>query len=260
MLRTELLLQRLEAIGQALEQKSGALALLGLGSVGIERERLDEYSDLDFFVIVQPGCKMRFIDQWDWLEDAYPLAYHFQNTADGHKIMFADGIYGEFAVFEEAELENIAYAEGKIVWNAPAYTGDHLEKPIYNTPVTRPESADYPLNEALTNLYVGLCRYARGEKLSALRFVQGHAIDSILSVMHLLEQEIDFYPDTFGNERRFEARFPAFSYTLGSMLQGYENVPESAIEILNYLERVYPVNEKMSAEIRRLAQQCRSSV
>ena len=51
------LLERLNAIGQSVAGTSAGLAVLGLGSVGSEPDRLDNYSDLDFFVIVRPGCK-----------------------------------------------------------------------------------------------------------------------------------------------------------------------------------------------------------
>ncbi|MFN8449839.1 MAG: hypothetical protein U0521_14955 [Anaerolineae bacterium] len=49
------LLARLDAIGAALERSSEALALLALGSVGLETDRIDAYSDLDFFAIVNRG-------------------------------------------------------------------------------------------------------------------------------------------------------------------------------------------------------------
>ena len=39
------LLKRLDEIGQSLERSGHALALLGLGSVGLELDRLDSYSD-----------------------------------------------------------------------------------------------------------------------------------------------------------------------------------------------------------------------
>ncbi|MCA1291518.1 hypothetical protein LBW89_00650 [Paenibacillus sp. alder61] len=262
MKRRELLLNRLEEIGNSLEGKDGALLLLGLGSVGSELGRLDEYSDLDFFVIVEPGRKARFLNNLDWLEDVYPLAYSFMNTVDGHKIMFRDGIYGEYAVFEARELDNIPYRGGRIVWKHPRK--EEVEVPLANDrliPDSRQEELAYAINEALTNLYVGLCRFARGEKLSALRFVQGSAIGSILSVLHLIEKENDHFPDPFGNERRLEQRFPRFATLLGGMLLGYEHVPESALAILNFLESVYPVNERLSEEIRKLAtpEECRDN-
>jgi hypothetical protein len=112
------LLARLEAIGQSLAQSGQGLALLGLGSVGLEVARLDAYSDLDFFAIVQPGHKANFLNDLTWLERVHPLAYHFQNTVDGHKALFADGIFREFAIFEPHELASIPFAPGRIVWQA----------------------------------------------------------------------------------------------------------------------------------------------
>jgi len=89
--------------------------------------------------------------------------------------------------------------------------------------------------------------------LSATRFVQGYAVDRILSVLHLLEQEVDYFPDPFGNERRVEKRYPRFAEIIGDMIQGYDRVPESALRILDFIEEVYPVNRRLSDEIRRLA-------
>lgn len=167
--KTELLLQRLDEIGKSLERKGGVLLLLGVGSVGIELERMDEFSDLDFFFIVKPGEKGGYTHKSDWLEEVHPLAYSFRNANVGYKVLFEDGLYGR---------------------------SDRVE-------------LDLPSNEALTNLYVGVGRYARGERLSATRFVQSYAVDNILSVLHLLEQEVDYFPDPFGNERRMEQKYPA---------------------------------------------------
>lgn len=258
MLRTELLIQRLDEIGKSLERMGGALLLLGLGSVGLETGRMDEYSDLDFFIIVKPGLKHRYIDRLDWLEEVHPLAYAFKNSDAGYKVLFEDGIYGEYAVFEERELVHASFMEGRIVWKDPLYKNTEISKPSLPLSTMRCDSLEFPLNEALTNLYVGLGRYARGERLSAIRFIQSYAIDRIISVLHLLEQEVDYYPDPFGNERRVEKRFPRFAEILGDMLQGYNHVAESALRILEFIEGVYTVNQKLSEEIRRLVDQIRS--
>ncbi|QMV41995.1 hypothetical protein [Cohnella cholangitidis] len=247
------LLQRLDGIGSNLETKEGALLLLGLGSVGSELDRLDEYSDLDFFVIVKQGFKTRFIDHLDWLEDVHPLAYQFKNSDVGCKILFEDGIYGEYAIFEEEEMKSAFFTGGRIVWKSPSYANGENFSVSGKVASLRKDSLDFPLNEALTNLYVGLGRYARGEKLSAQRFVQNYAVDSILSVLHLLEPEVSYFPDPFGNERRLEARFPLFAKAVGEMVQGYDRVPQSALRILSFLEEAYPVNRRLSDEIRRLA-------
>ncbi len=255
--KEQLLLQRLDEIGEVLEKKGDVLAIFGLGSVGIETDRIDEYSDLDFFVIVNPGSKQRYIDHVDWLEELYPLAYSFKNCDVGYKIMFEDGIYGEFAIFEESELEGASYTGGRMIWKHASYDNDSILEGKTVIPSNRSTSIDHIVGEALTNLYVGLGRYARGEKLSALRFIEGYAVDGLISVLHLLEPEVDYYPDVFGNERRVEMRFPKFANILGNMLQGYDKIPESAIHMLNYLEDIYPINQRMSSEIHALARHCR---
>ena len=111
-----LLLERIEAIGRSLAASGHALALIALGSIGRDTERLDAWSDLDFFAIVEPGHKARYLGQLDWLAAAHPLAWNFQNTRDGHKALMSDGVFCEFAVFEPAELDAIPFAPGRIVW------------------------------------------------------------------------------------------------------------------------------------------------
>lgn len=258
-MRKQMLLQRLDGIGVSLEDTGDALLLLGLGSVGAELERLDEYSDLDFFVVAKEGAKARFIERLDWLEAVHPLVYTFRNTEDGYKILFADGVYGEFAVFEASEMTDILFTSGRIVWKDSAFTDERIASPVKQPASLRRDSLDFAVNEALTNLYVGLCRYARGERLSGMQFVESHAIGNILSVLHLIEQEVAYYPDVFGNERRLEKRFPRFARRIGAMLQGYGQVPSSALNILAYLEESYPLNAEMGKEIRRLADACGQS-
>src|SRR5262245_22541835 len=122
-----LLLQRLDAIARALASRGDVIALLGVGSVGRDLDRIDEHSDLDFFVIVEDDAKERYLDDIDWLREAAPLVYDFENTVDGRKVLFADGIYAEYAVFTLAEVTSGAFMPGRVVWqraDAPEGLGD----------------------------------------------------------------------------------------------------------------------------------------
>lgn len=247
--RRESLLSRLDAIGAALSRREGALALLGLGSVGIETDRIDQFSDLDFFAIVAPGRKGAFLSDLGWLSDAAPLSYSFRNTVDGFKILFADGIYGEFAVFEPEELASIPFAEGRIVWKA-----DGVDEAI-RIPVRAPAPRGAPdrewcVGEALTCLYVGLCRFRRGELLSAERLVQHHAVDRVVELAVLVESGRAGSADPYSAERRFELRFPEVAERLPRFVQGYGRTPESAREILEFLESNFDVNRAMGEEVR----------
>ena len=250
---THSLLQRLDEIGQSLAGTGDALALLGLGSVGSELERLDAYSDLDFFAIVKPGHKPHFIEDLDWLRAVCPIAYAFRNTADGYKVLFEDGIFCEFAVFEPAELAHIPYASGRIVWQAAAFDPT-LCTPAKRHPAPDEQSVAWLLGEALTNLYIGLGRYRRGEKLSAARFIQGYAVDRIVDLSEQLECEIPAYRDRFARERRYERRFPETAKMLSHFVQGYDRSVESARAILEFLDAHFDVNPAMKAAILALCE------
>jgi lincosamide nucleotidyltransferase B/F len=248
----QLLLERLDAIGRSLADSGHALALIGLGSVGLELERLDKHSDLDFFVIVEDGRKAAYLNDLSWLERIAPVTYRFQNTEDGFKLLFSDDVFCEFAVFESPELGNIPFAAGRIVWKK-AHVDDAIAAPNVQTPARPSHSLDWELGEALTNLYIGLKRFNRGEKLSGARFVQNYALDRVLGLAERVEPARPAFPDAFNVERRFEQRFPHTSQRLGDFAQGYERTPESALAILEFLEANFEINAGMAAMIRRFA-------
>jgi hypothetical protein len=242
------LLARLDAIGRSLAESGHALALLGLGSVGTELDRIDAYSDLDFFVVVEPGYEQVYRADLGWLGAVCPIAYAFQNSAHGSKFLFADGIYGEFAVFTPAELAEADFPEARIVWKA-AGVDDAIRLPrrVPAPPAARPPAE--ALGEILTNLYVGLGRHHRGERLSALRFIQGYAVDRILELAPQIEAAQAGHQDAFDPPRRFEQRFPTVAAELPRFLQGYDRTPESAAAILAFVERHWPVDPAIKQAI-----------
>jgi predicted enzyme related to lactoylglutathione lyase len=245
--RRQALLHRLDEIGQSLAHTGEALALLGLGSAGLELDRLDAYSDLDFFAIAKPGRKAAFLADLGWLSSIQPIAYRFQNTPDGCKLLFEDGIFCEFAVFEESELAAAVFAPGRVIWK----TEDFDEALLTPKPAVPPpaRSIEWAVGEAVTCLYVGLCRYRRGEKLSAARFVQHYAVDRIVELAPTLEAEQPAFRDPFALERRFEARFQGLAREMPQFVQGYERTPESARAILQFLAARFDVNPAMQRVI-----------
>jgi hypothetical protein len=251
-LTPEFLLQRLDAIGRSLAQSDRALALIGLGSAGLELERLDAYSDLDFFVIVTPGSKRLYLDDLSWLSGVAPIAYQFANTADGYKLLFADGVFCEFAVFEPDELSQIPFAAGRVVWKRPE-VAETIGKPVKSRPEQSGRDQEWLLGEALTNLYVGLGRERRGERLSAVRFIQGYAVDRLLELAEGTEAaQPTAAQDEFALERRFEQRHPHIAPYAPLWLQGYTRNRESALAILDFLEMRFVIEETIAAAIRRL--------
>ena len=256
--RKQHLLDRLDQIGQSLSKTDRALALIGQGSAGPELDRLDEYSDLDFLVIVKSGHKSEFLEDLYWLASVCPIAYSFKVSDDGYKLLFEDGIFCEFGVFEEADLASARFgegtwaAEGRIIWKEKK-VNDGL-CPRKKSGTSQKKSVEWIVGEALTNLYVGLGRYHRGEKLSAARFIQGYAVDRIVELSELIEEERPGHRDSFSVERRYEQRFPRSSANLPQFMQGYTRSVESAQAILGFLERHFDVNAAIRNEILELCE------
>ena len=248
-----LLLSRLDEIGASLARSGKAKALIGLGSVGLETERLDRYSDLDFFAIAEDGHKREFLEDLSWLGDIRPLAYAFRNTPDGYKVLFEDGVFCEFAVFEEPELRYIPFAPGRMVWKKEG-TPDELRFPQRAQPVPEERSVEWSLGEALTNLYTGLGRYRRGEKLAAMRLIQVFAVDRLLELAERIEPPAASLRDPFALERRYEQRNPWIAPALPSFAQGYDRGVESARAILAFLEERFEVNPAIRRGILELCE------
>lgn len=242
------LLQRLDDLGDVLARRGDAIALLGLGSVGVDLDRLDEHSDLDFFVIVDKGAKQQYLDSIAWLEELSPIAFSFPNSVDGRKVLFADELYAEYAVFTLDELDAASSPAGRIVWqrsDAPAGLAAARHPP----PPSPHDTVEWQTHEALTNLYVGLQRDARGEKLSATRLIQTHAVDRVLTIAGLRSGKTsqDAFAVERGAERRFSAEVP-----LAEMAPGYARNRDAASAILEWLNAQSDVDPTLDSAIRRL--------
>jgi hypothetical protein len=249
--KPEQLLNRLDEIGKVLAKKPNALALIGLGSVGIELNRLDQFSDLDFFVIVKAGSKPQYLEDLNWLTEIAPVAYYFANTPDGYKLLYEDGVFCEFAVFDEDELKEAVFSPGRVVWKAKGVT-DKIGIPQHSIKQKQQPSTEWLIGEAITNLYVGLSRDQRGEKLSAMRFIQNYAVDRILELSEKIEAVESTAKDEFNIERRYEQRVPSMVKLLPEFLQGYERNRESALAALSYLDRNFEINPTIKKAILKL--------
>jgi hypothetical protein len=242
------LLARLDAIGASLAGRPDALALLGVGSVGAETDRLDRWSDLDFFVLVRAGSKEAYIDDLGWLADVAPVVWSFRNTPDGHKALFADDVFCEFAVFEPDELATIEYTAERVVWAREGF--DPGVKPVRTCGKIDARRA---VDEALSNLYVGLLRWHRGERLAAMRMVQVFAVDRLLEVIDQEPGAPGVATDPFNRERRIEFRHPDWAARIGRCCQGIDRTPESALALLDALRLLVPVGPAMADRIAELA-------
>jgi hypothetical protein len=245
------LLARLDRLGEVLAERGDSVALIGLGSVGTDLYRLDEHSDADFFVVVESfEAQRRYIDSIDWLEALGEVAFSFENSPHGRKVLWDDGLFGEYAVFALEEMATAGYPPGRLVWaraNAPA----GIENPV--APLPPVPLLEEQVGEALTNLWVGLHRDLRGERLTAMRFIQVHALDRLMTVLDLVGAASRARQDVFVIERGAERRFTSEELPLDRLAPGYTGNAGAALALLEMLERHVAVNARLASDIRELA-------
>lgn len=252
----ERLLALLDRLGAVLAERGDAVALLGLGSVGRDRHRLDEHSDADLFVVVDDGCVARYLTDIDWLEATAPVAWSFEHTHDGRKVLFADGLFAEYAVFTVTELRGIPYPPARLLWARDDAADDAAGFELARVPLPSAPTVEHQVGEALTNLFVGLHRDLRGERLSATRFVQGYALDRLLTVLDLLGAGRGEPQDAFAVERGAERRFGPVVLPLDVLNHGYGpgRNAAAALAILALLEARVEVEPSIAGHIRALAE------
>ncbi|NJR20201.1 MAG: hypothetical protein HC777_01020, partial [Hyphomonadaceae bacterium] len=192
-------------------RRPDALALLALGSCGSQLERLDPYSDLDFFVIVKAATKAHFLADLSWLETGSELIFAHRNTIDGWKTLDGEGVLCEFAVFEPAELSAIPYENGRVVWARDGFDQSILEPRFRHTS----EDRDWLRREALTILLVGLKRCLRGEESAALWCVGTEA--SALVCRYLKAADPCSQADGFNPWRRLEETHPEIAQKMSAI-------------------------------------------
>ena len=215
--------KRFNEIIQLNQHKEEVLAFIGLGSMH-DLTRLDAYSDIDFFILVQSQQdKKIYMEDMSWL-DVHPIIFSYIETRDGLKVVYEDGILLEFAVFTMDELKLIPFQEGTIYYKKP-FIEEHDLKPQLEQ--SHPFNLNKTISNCLSNLYVGLLREHRGEHVAAFLMIQVYATSNLLKI---LDQHQD---DPFVVERRIEKRL---NVDYQALYPGITHNKKAVLTILNYLE------------------------
>ncbi|OFE17251.1 hypothetical protein BA895_17620 [Humibacillus sp. DSM 29435] len=248
-------LKRLDDLAAYLRADPAVLAVLGLGSAGEQTERFDDHSDIDFFVIVaDQATKQRYLASIHWLSGfGGRVSYDFVNDPNGRKALFQDGLFLEYAIFTTPELKSIPLHGARVVWSRPLFAQHETTAP----PVPVLKTMDIHLNEAMTNLFVGLHRELRGERLTAMRFIQVYAVDQIIALERLNPTTVSFQPDPFEATRRVERASRDRQLPLHDMAPGYSHNARAAQASLNWLQQFYEPDPAITTATQELIDRSR---
>lgn len=240
--KLEILHKTLESLTQAAQNSPHAIALIGAGSAGAGLNRMDEYSDIDFFLIVEDGFSKGFIDDNSWLARELPIVFAFRDTEHGNKALLENGVFLEFAIFTEHELAQYGVPGLRIIWCRPGFSLPELSS---KAPLVRELS--YYVDSALSNLLVGALRMRRGERLAALAMIERYALNNLLTA-YRIKNNLEIR-DHFNIERRAEE---SLGIDFAALIQGYERLEHSLEKILEFAEANFEVNASIAQAIREM--------
>lgn len=204
-----------EQLKQNLENDSRVIGLVAAGSMAQTHHQPDEWSDHDFFVIVESGQQEDFRQNLHWLPDSENIVLSYRETEHGLKVVFRNGHLIEFAVFDLQELRRVKVNAYRVLLDR-----NNIEqevRQIQADSVSKPPSDQFLVGQFLAHLMVGAGRYARGEQLSGHIFIKTYALTELLMLLAKHHDDVSRL-DNLDPLRRFEFVFPEIGQALNQIL------------------------------------------
>ncbi|MEN9953664.1 MAG: hypothetical protein RL028_266 [Actinomycetota bacterium] len=200
---TDLVAKRPEVIG-----------LIFVGSAAAT-ERVDQYSDQDFFLVVHPGAGETFRQNLDWLPNHQNIAFSPRETAHGLKVVYQNGDVLEFAVFEDSELELSSVNDYSVVLDRQDISERMAKIAKRSIPAATNRAQDLELFFSL--ILIGVGRARRGEVLAAEQHIKSYALAHALKAIRAAGAS-NPRADSLNSFRRFEFDYPALAAELLELL------------------------------------------
>lgn len=196
--------------------------VVGLVLVGsaADTARVDEWSDHDFFLVVNEGVGESFRNDLSWLPDSREVAIASRETAHGLKVVYRNGHVLEFAVFEDPELELASVNYWAVPVDKSNITSrvEALEKRTAGGVFE--EQKEWGL--FLAHILIAVGRARRGEVLIAGQAIRSYMLRHTLGFVRDRLQPLpgtEGLGDNLDRFRRFEQQYPAEGARIESILQ-----------------------------------------
>jgi len=190
------------------------IGLIFVGSAAAT-ERVDQYSDQDFFLVVHPGAGETFRQNLDWLPNHQDIAFSPRETAHGLKVVYQNGDVLEFAVFEDSELELSSVNDYSVALDRQDITERVAKIAKRSIPATANRAQDFEL--FLSLILIGVGRARRGEVLAAEQHIKSYALTHALKLIRAASSS-NAKADSLNSFRRFEFDYPVLAAELQKLL------------------------------------------
>ncbi len=193
-------------------------ALVAIGSLA-QPERLDRWSDHDFWVITTAEGQPHFLSDLSWLPDHSAIALTLRPAPEYYTILYTTGHIAEFAVFALTDLIHGQLDRYLMLFDKNDI-GTQIQA-IYQRTQDKRQNDDSArtIGHFLVTLCTGAARDARGEQLSAHKYIFQYAVDDLLSLItqNIPAQQSNLL-DRFDPRRRFEQAYAELSTLLEPIL------------------------------------------
>ncbi|MEN9710245.1 MAG: hypothetical protein RL441_237 [Actinomycetota bacterium] len=224
-----------EALEVAAEAHPNAVAFVWAGSAA-DTQRIDAWSDHDFFLIVEDGFAEPMRADLSWLPLQDEIAWAVRETDHGYKVVYNNGQVLEFAVFDRSELSKSRINHFALTFDR-AEIAAVLECVYSPAPTSRYAAADN-LEIFMTLLILGGGRARRGEILSAGQFIRSYAVDHLLqAIKKTRESSKPAARDGLDVYRRVEQEFESLGTEVGRAIA--QDCESSAKALLAIAEREF---------------------
>lgn len=205
--------------------------LVALGSMAQRHYQPDQFSDHDFFVIVESGQQADFRQRTDWLPYAERIVLIYQETQHGLKVVYDDAHVLEYAVFDRDELTLARINVYRVLLDRGGIETTLASLQQRTTAETPPTTA-YLYGQLLCHILIGMARYRRGERISGHEFVRVYALADTLQLLPRFITAPDMqYLDNLNPYRRVERVYPELGEQINALLM--QDIPAVALGLLD---------------------------
>lgn len=237
--------ERFEALSAGLvdgvRQYDDLIGLVMLGSTSEQaRFRRDEWSDHDFFALIEQGRGREVRPDLSWLPDQERIVLTAREGEIGFVAVYDDGHVLEFAFSEAGELDGAVAGDATVVVDDAAGTTAALVDAARRRALEL-DRFD-PANDArliLVKLLIGVGRVRRGERLNGGSFIRQWAVQLLVRTIRGREAgRSTNVRDAIDPVRRFEQDFPDWGAEIADALSAPEE--DAARALFGMLRRLEP--------------------
>ncbi len=212
-----------EALTHNLERDARVLGLMAAGSMARQSHQPDEWSDHDFWVVVEPDAVAWFRTRREWLPYNDQIALWFIDTLHGGiTAIYNNGHLLEFAVSDRKGLLQAKVNDYRLLIDRIGLAADvaQLQSATTSECDTVIQDSLCLLGRFLTDLLIGVGRYRRGEHLSARQLITGSSLQALVRLIAKhVPPEHAIALDNLDPLRRFEMAYPEIAADIDALLR-----------------------------------------